>query len=1058
MVRYPFVGREDELADLRGWADEVADSSVGRFVLVVGVAGMGKTRLCEELLRRWERPGVATAWVRCWAEAAGPPLWPWPEIVAELGARRAAPGGAVPPEAARDRFGVFRAIVERLSAACATGPCLAIIDDLHAASPDVRLLSRFVARSLHRFPLLLVATWRIERGQPDDPCAGLETLARDANVVELGPLGLPELAEYMRRVLDMEPNPVAVAGLLDSTGGNPMYVAELVERPPAAGPWQGSGLVGALEWRVARLPTGQRHILGAAAVMGAGTTLEEVSRIVGCPPASVAAAVDDMASGATCAGSEIRFSHELIRQAFASLVPARERLRLHVAASAAIHGQGIDQLVRRARHAVEAATLAPDHRTDAVSASVAATDALLEAMAFEQARQVAAAGCSMVDGTFPPAMEATALLGHARAVMMCGRLGDARALFDRAVGPAERSGDPRLLAIAALGLGGVWVEEQRDELSRRRLLALCRRARAALPDGEAVLAARLDVRLAAEEAYGGRSIDDVRTVVEAVRRLGDPAATAEALSLLHHTLLGPEHTVERLAIADELLDAAALAGATGGGTIYSLFGLCWRTVDLYLAGSRDAERSFVELRDRAEALGAEAVGYIVSVVEVMRTFRRGDLAAVESLAERALALGQRVGDADSLAYYGAHLLALAWVRGRLGEMRDLITSVRESATLRRNDVSYDAVYALSCALAGDEPTARAVLDTIRAGGIHDVAVPSNRMTTWMVLAELAVALDDRDLASELEDALAPHAHLPVMPSLAIACLGPGQRAVGLACVTAGRVAEAVEWFRAGLDAVRRLGNRPVEALVRADLADILGRRNEPGDADEAAELYASAIRLGTELGLADRVDAWTWAAECLRAVQPADPVHRQASLRRRPSGWCIEIEDRSAQIGDLVGMRHIAALLARPDTDLRASDLAAVVESTAPAASVRGMPVIDAQARREYQRRIAQLDHELDVADLVGDAERGRRAAEERQIIIDSLRRNTGLGGRARRMSDDADRSRMRVSKAIHRAIQRVGEADSVIGHTLDNRIRTGHVCRYVADPGAPIDWTVESG
>jgi tetratricopeptide (TPR) repeat protein len=1055
MSRHPFVGRRDELGDLGAWADEVAESGVGRFVLIVGAAGMGKTRLCEEFLRRWARPEVVTVWLRCWDEGDAPPLWPWPELVDELAARRGEPGGLV-AGAVRDRFGVFREVVDRLRRACTAGPCVAVIDDLHAANRDVRLLTRFVARSLHRFPLLLAATWRVEQLGPADPRAALETLARDASVLELGPLGLSELSDYLHQVEGAAPSPVTVADLLTSTGGNPMYVAELVGGPPADGSSLDTGLVGALERRVAGLPEDQRRILGAAAVLGSGATVDEVSRVTGRPPATVAAAVDDMASGATRSGSEIGFSHELIRQAFASSVGPEERLRLHVEAVAAIAGQSTDQLVRRARHAVEAASLASEHRMVAVSASVAATHALLGAMAFEQAREVAAAGCALVDGSLPPATEATALLAHARAVLLCGRLGEARALYEQAVDPAERSGEPGLLATAALGLGGVWVEEQRDELSRRRLLAVCRRALAALPEHDDVLAARLAVRLAAEEAYGGRSVDEVRARVDAVRRLGHPAATAEALSLLHHTLLGPESATERLDVAEDLLDAAAAAGATGGATIYSLFGLCWRTVDLYLVGSRDAERSFAELRDRAEALGSEAVGYIVSVLEVMRTFRRGDLAAVEALAEQALALGQRVGDADALAYYGAHLLAVNWVQGRLGEMRELIVSVRESTTLRRVDVSYDAVYALSCALAGDERTARTVLETVRAGGLQEVAVPSNRMTTWTVLIELAAVLGDGGLALEVAGHLAPHAHLPVMPSLAIACLGPAQRAMGLAYATAGRVGEAVEWFRAALVAVRRLGNQPVEPLVRAQLADALIRRDEPGDTDEAAELYTSAVRLGHELGLTGRSQEWARAAELAGARRPAAPVPRGASLRRRPEGWQVRIGDRSVQVGDLRGMRPIAALLARPDTDVRASDLAAVAEGSAPATRGPGTPLIDARARREYRLRIAQLDHELDVADLVGDAERARRAADERQAIVDALRQATGLGGRPRRMSDDVDRARMRVSKAIHRAIQRIADADPVIGHTLENRVRTGHVCRYVTDPGAPIEWTIE--
>jgi hypothetical protein len=51
----------------------------------------------------------------------------------------------------------------------------------------------------------------------------------------------------------------------------------------------------------------------------------------------------------------------------------------------------------------------------------------------------------------------------------------------------------------------------------------------------------------------------------------------------------------------------------------------------------------------------------------------------------------------------------------------------------------------------------------------------------------------------------------------------------------------------------------------------------------------------------------------------------------------------------------------------------------------------------------------------------------------------------------------MRVSKAIHRAIRRVSEADPALGRILDSTIRSGYVCRYDADPGNPIIWTVRT-
>jgi hypothetical protein len=182
------------------------------------------------------------------------------------------------------------------------------------------------------------------------------------------------------------------------------------------------------------------------------------------------------------------------------------------------------------------------------------------------------------------------------------------------------------------------------------------------------------------------------------------------------------------------------------------------------------------------------------------------------------------------------------------------------------------------------------------------------------------------------------------------------------------------------------------------------------------------------------------------------------TLERDDGIWRVSIGDRWATVKDAVGMRYIAELVARPDTDISASELSVViagggvVDHRSPSE-----PTLDDRARDEYRRRLAQLDRELEVADRRGDVDRGRRAAEERDLILDALRRETGLGGRARRMTGESERSRMRVSKAVRRALEQVRRADAVLGRALESRIRTGHVCQYVSDPGQPITWNVRT-
>jgi hypothetical protein len=101
-----------------------------------------------------------------------------------------------------------------------------------------------------------------------------------------------------------------------------------------------------------------------------------------------------------------------------------------------------------------------------------------------------------------------ALVEAAERSRQAGRLAASRTAFAEAAVVAAEEEDDRALALAALGVGGIWVYEQRDFLQRAALDALWRRAGAAAPAGSLV-AARLDVRTAAEAVYEGGPVEAV---------------------------------------------------------------------------------------------------------------------------------------------------------------------------------------------------------------------------------------------------------------------------------------------------------------------------------------------------------------------------------------------------------------------------------------------------------------------------------------------------------------------------------------------------------------------
>src|SRR4029453_951203 len=81
--RRVLVGRSRELDDVAGAFDEAA-SGRGALFLLVGSAGIGKTRLADELARKEEARGMQAVWGRCWETGGAPAYWPWIQILREL--------------------------------------------------------------------------------------------------------------------------------------------------------------------------------------------------------------------------------------------------------------------------------------------------------------------------------------------------------------------------------------------------------------------------------------------------------------------------------------------------------------------------------------------------------------------------------------------------------------------------------------------------------------------------------------------------------------------------------------------------------------------------------------------------------------------------------------------------------------------------------------------------------------------------------------------------------------------------------------------------------------
>ncbi len=599
-----------------------------------------------------------------------------------------------------------------------------------------------------------------------------------------------------------------------------------------------------------------------------------------------------------------------------------------------------------------------------------------------------------------------------------GWLGPARERF--AAAAALPSEDDEVLAIAALGLGGVWIQEHRSIVERAHVLEMQARALASL-DPSSPLALRLRARLGAEEAYVSGDTSDLAAVLDEARALDEPVALAEALTLAHLCLLGPEHGSERLALADELLAVSARTGRP----LDALLGLAWRTVDLFLAGDPHAERTLRELRGRAEAAPVACINYVVAALDVMLAIRAGRLDEAEVLAERCFRLGTEVGDADTLGWYGAQVAAIRWYQGRTEEILPLISDLANSQTMVDSNDAFTAAVAVTAALAGRSDEARGALERLRSHGLDSLRSSSTWLVTMFGVAEAADLLADTDAARDVYGRLAPFADLPVMASLAVTCFGSVHRPLGLAAGVLGDLDLAVHHLEAARAADLRIGNAPSAVLATTRLVPALRQRCRSGDEERAAELEGAAAEQARRITMAPVVIATPAAFECTR----------------RGREWQVRTGTRTVIVPHRVGMAYLAELISRPGVEIGAAELAGGYVTVV---SPGRQDVLDDTARTAYRRRIGELRAEVDDADRCADLERAARAHLELDEVIEELGRVTGLGGRPRRFDDARERARTSVQKAIRRAIASVIEADAYLGRQLERSIVTGVRCAYL--------------
>ncbi len=803
----PLVGREFERSQLIATFERAATHRSCQLVTVVGEPGVGKTRLCTELLQYIERRPGLVRWRqgRCLPYGEGIAFWALGEIVkAECGIlksdfpeealtkleqaipehepdrawlkARLAPlvGAGGEPAAQEESFTAWRRFLEGLAA---QNPTVLVFDDLHWADEPMLAFLEHLSDWSEGVALLLLCTARPELHEKHPTwAAGL----RNAQTINLAPLSDDDTATLVALLLKRTVLPMATQhALLDRAGGNPLYAEEFVrllsDRDLLAGPLEEVPLPNSVQALIAaRLDTlspERKSLLQDAAVIGKVFWAGALATMGEREPRDVALALHELArkelvrparSSSMQGEEEYGFWHLLVRDVCYAQIPRSRRAARHRAAAAWIERQAGDRVDDLsdvlAYHYTQALELARAAGLEQEVPELEAASRRYLALAGERALPIdvasAEASFARALGLTPEHQSERAVLLErwAQAAQQQGRFAEARAALEEALDLYREDGATVAAARTLTALSSV-LRGFGDTRARELIADALTLLEAEAPGPELVSAyAQLATRRSIDAAFA-------EAIVAAERALGLAAglslpepASALGVRGFARACLGDAH-----GLAD-MRRALALAVEHGlGRDAAALHNNLAFTTWLH-EGPAAALALCEDGMDFCERRGIAEIALTIAATRLtfLAACGRSEDARVD-----AQALGERAETAGSFISVEARSVQLGLL-GKRGEEAQAVASERLVASGRDSGEPQAMVLAFAPAAhlmlaSGNSGGAKALLGELeRTVGIRDEPYYTAQLSE---LVRCALALDDRVLASQLIAGVEPHTPL-----------------------------------------------------------------------------------------------------------------------------------------------------------------------------------------------------------------------------------------------------------------------------------------------------------
>jgi DNA-binding SARP family transcriptional activator len=665
----PLVGRTSELAFLESELDKAVRENACRIVTIHGAAGIGKSRLVQELLAH-SGSRVKALRTRCVPYGEGITFLPLRELLADAGGEQALAAGS--------REEIFLSVRRLFEGLARERPLLVCIDDVHWAQPTLLDLIEYVVGWSGDAPILLVCLARPELydARPRWPGAAVALDALDES----------EAAELLEELASEWPiTPEARAQISEVAEGNPLYLEQLVAMLAEQGaqPVMPPTIQALITARLDGLEPGEQAVLQRAAVAGRDFSRSAVADL------SPAEERDDVGAALLSlvrkelvrpARSDdpdedgFRFRHVLIRDAAYAEIPKRSRIELHERfaswleqreATPALVGYHLEQAYRSG-----ADIGVPDEGIAARAGEVLAA-AGRRAYARDDVRaavNLLQRAADLVHGD----AEVLILLGSARMSSGDFDLGHTALLAAR----EAAAGDRRLEIRAAIELE-FHAALTRAAPSAAEIVAVAEAALPVLEElGDDAGLSRAWRLISEANAIASRWEDRARALERALQyaqRAGDHRQQSSIVALLAQALhYGPTPVDAAIKRCDELLGAGDNDRALAAALMSTLGGLH------AMRGEFDRARSlWSQSRALYDELGLQHRRAARSLIAANIELLAGDPVA----AERELRLGYDTLAAMGETWVRATLAAyLAAVLAELGRDEDAIALTRESET------------------------------------------------------------------------------------------------------------------------------------------------------------------------------------------------------------------------------------------------------------------------------------------------------------------------------------------------------------------------------------------